>query len=361
MAVLSAKAINRATLARQLLLEQADVSAADAVGRLVGMQGQEPKHPYVGLWSRVDGFAEEQLDQAAEGREVVRATLFRGTLHLVTAEDYLRFRTTLAPVLEAGLRMLKERGEGLEPEKVVKAAQKLLAKEPLTFTEVRDALQKEFPAVNERALGFCTRMMVPLVMYPAGTRWGWPANARFTPAEAWLSGKLNPKAVPEELVVRYLEAFGPAIPADFQTWSWLPKAKPVFDGLELEQFTDEAGKTLYDVPDAPRPDPDTPAPVRFLPEFDNLLLAHAKRERIIADEHKPAVFTKNLRVKATYTVDGLVAGLWTAEKKRGVATLTLTPFGRTTKKTATELKRAGAGLVRFLEPDAKTHEVVTAS
>ncbi|MFG1816331.1 winged helix DNA-binding domain-containing protein [Kribbella sp. NPDC049174] len=361
MAVLSARSINRATLARQLLLERADVSTVEAVGRLVGMQGQEPKHPYVGLWSRVEGFSEGDLDRAVEGREVVRATLFRGTLHLVTAADYLRFRATLAPVLEAGLRMLKERGEGLEPEKVVTAAQKLLAKEPLTFTEVRDALQKEFPAVNERALGFCTRMMVPLVMYPTGTRWGWPANAKFTPAEAWLSGKLHTRAVPEELVVRYLEAFGPATPADFQTWSGLPKAKPVFDGLELEQFTDEAGKTLYDVPDAARPGPDTPAPVRFLPEFDNLLLAHAKRERIIADEHKPAVFTKNLRVKATYTVDGLVAGLWTAEKKRGVATLTLTPFGRTTKKTGTELEREGAGLLRFLEPDAKTYEVVTAS
>lgn len=361
MAVLSAKAVNRATLARQLLVERADVSAAEAVGRLVGMQGQEPKHPYVGLWSRVDGFGEEDLDRAVEDRAVVRATLFRGTLHLVTAEDYLRFRTTLAPVLEAGLRMLKERGEGLEPDKVVKAARKLLANEPLTFTEVRDALQKEFPAVNERALGFCTRMMVPLVIHPTGTRWSWPANARFTPAEEWIGGKLHTKPEPEELVVRYLGAFGPATPADFQTWSGLPKAKPLFDGLELEEFTDEAGKTLYDVPDGPRPDPDTPAPVRFLPEFDNLLLAHAIRERIIADENKPAVFTKNLRVKATYTVDGLVAGLWTAAAKRGVATLTLTPFGRTTKKTLAELEREGAGLLQFLEPAAKTHEVVTAS
>jgi hypothetical protein len=361
MAVLSGKAINRATLARQMLLEPADVSVVEAVGRLVGMQGQEPKHPYVGLWSRLSGFEEGQLDQAIQDRELVRATMFRGTLHLVTAADYLRFRTTIAPVLEAGLKVLGDRGEGLEPEKVIKAARKLLAKDPLTFTEVRDALQEEFPEVNDRALGFCTRMMVPLVMYPTDARWSWPANARFTPADDWLDAVPEKNAVPEELVTRYLQAFGPATPADFQTWSGLQKAKPLFDGLELEQFTDEAGKTLYDVPSAPRPDPDTPAPVRFLPEFDNLLLAHAKRERIIADEHKPAVFTKNLRVKATYTVDGLVAGLWTADKKRGVATLTLTPFGRTTKKTGTELERAGAGLLRFLEPDAKTCAVVTAS
>jgi len=359
MVLISARAVNRATLARQILMERADVSVVDAVGRLVGMQGQEPKHPYVGLWSRIDGFVEPELDQAVAERAVVRASLFRGTLHLVTAVDYLRFRTTVSPVLEAGLKVLGDRAEGLEPAKVVAAARKLLAKEPLTFTEVRDALQQQFPEVNERALGFCTRMLVPLVMYPTEARWGWPANARFTLAEDWLGGKLHTKAEPSELVTRYLAAFGPATPADFQTWSGLQKAKPLFDALELETFTDDAGKTLYDVLDAPRPDPETPAPVRFLPEFDNLLLSHAKRERIIADEHKPAVYTKNLRVKATYTVDGLVAGLWTAERKRGVATLTLTPFGRTLKKTLTELEREGTALLRFLEPDAKTYEVVT--
>jgi len=360
MATLNARAVNRATLARQMLLGREKVSAVEAVGRLVGMQGQEAKHPHVGLWARVEGFADGQLSKAVEDREVVRATLFRGTLHLVTAEDYLRFRATIGPILEAGLKLLGERAEGLDVGKVVTAAKKLLAKEPLTFTEVRDALVEQFPGVNDRALGFCTRMMVPLVMYPTDTRWGWPANARFTPAEEWLGAKIQPTAVPEELVLRYLAAFGPATPADFQTWSGLPKAKPVFDHLELEEFTDENGKTLYDVPEAPRPDPETPAPVRFLPEFDNLLLAHAKRERIIADEHRPAVFTKNLRVKSTYTVDGFVAGLWTTEKKRGVATLTLTPFGRTLKKTAAELEREGSALLRYLEPDAKTYEVVTA-
>lgn len=360
MSTLSPRAVNRATLARQLLLERADVSAVEAVGRLAGMQGQEPKHPYVGLWSRLTSFGDEQLTSAVEEREVVRATMYRGTLHLVTAEDYLRFRNTLAPVLEAGLKMLGDRAAGLEPARVAKAARKLLAKEPLTFAEVRDALVKEFPEVNDRALGFTTRMQVPLVMHPARTRWAWSANSRFAPAEDWLGAKIHPSAVPDELVLRYLAAFGPATPADFQTWSGLPKAKPVFDQLELEVFTDAQGKTLHDVPGGPRPAPATPAPVRFLPEFDNLLLAHAKRERIIADEHRPAVFTKNLRVRSTYLVDGLVAGLWTTEKKRGVATLTLTPFGRTLKKVAAELEREGSALVRFLEPDAKTYEVVTA-
>jgi hypothetical protein len=330
------------------------------VGRLVGMQGQEPKHPYVGLWSRIADFDEGELDRAVAARDVVRATMFRGTLHLVTAADYVRFRMTVAPALEAGLKVLRDRAAGLEPAKVVAAAEQLLARQPLTFTEVRDALQQQFPQVNERALGFCTRMLVPLVMYPADVRWSWTANSKFTPAEAWIGRKLHPQAEPKELVIRYLQAFGPATPADFQTWSGLQKAKPLFDELDLETFKDDAGKTLYDVPDAPRPDPDVPAPARFLPEFDNLLLSHAKRERIIADEHKPAVFTKNLRVKATYTVDGLVAGLWTSEKKRGVATLTLTPFGRTPRQAKAELEREGSALIRFLEPDATSYDLVTA-
>ncbi|GAA3082754.1 hypothetical protein JOF29_004557 [Kribbella aluminosa] len=360
MVVMSGRAVNRATLSRQLLLGREGVAAADVVGRLVGMQGQEPKHPYVGLWSRVVGFEEAELDRAVAEREVVRGTMFRGTLHLVTAADYLRFRVTVAPVLEAGLKVLADRAAGLEPDKVVAAAEKLLAKEPLTFTEVRDALLLQFPDVNERALGFCTRMLVPLVMYPADVRWSWTANSKFTPAEEWIGKQLHPDAEPAELVTRYLAAFGPATPADFQTWSGLQKAKPLFDTLDLETFEDETGKTLYDVPDATRPDADTPAPVRFLPEFDNLLLSHAKRERIIADEHKPAVFTKNLRVKATDTVDGFVAGLWTSEQKRGVATLTLTPFGKTLKKTQAELEREGSALLRFLEPNAKSYAVVTA-
>ncbi|MFI5711056.1 winged helix DNA-binding domain-containing protein [Kribbella sp. NPDC051620] len=360
METLSPRAINRATLARQLLVERSEVSVVEAVERLAGMQGQEPKHPYVGLWTRLAEFADSDLTAAVESREVVRATFYRGTLHLVTAEDYLRFRTTLAPMLEAGLKLLGDRAAGLEPEKVAAAARKLLAVQPLTFTEVRDALQAEFPKVNDRALGFCTRMMVPLIIAPAETRWGWTANGRFTPAEQWIGKKLPRKAVPQELAVRYLEAFGPATSADFQTWSGLPRGKQLFDSMDLEVLADSNGKTLYDVPGAPRPSEDLGVPVRFLPEFDNLLLAHAKRQRIIADEHRPAVFTKNLRIKSTYLVDGLVAGLWTAEKKRGVATLTLTPFGKTLKKTAAELEREGDALLRFLEPDAKTHEVVTA-
>lgn len=359
MTTLTARAINRATLARQLLLDSAELAPAVAVERLAGMQGQEPKHPYVGLWTRLRDFSGDQLTAAVQDRSLVRATLFRGTLHLVTAADYLRFRSALTPVLESGLKLLGDRADGLDRPEVEAAARRLLAGQPLTFTEIRAALATEFPTVDERALGFATRMLVPLVMVPAQTRWGYPANARFTLAEDWLGATPHRAAVPGELVERYLAAFGPASPADFQTWCGLPGARPLFDSLDLQVCTDENGSTLYDLPAAPRPDPDTPAPVRFLPEFDNLLLAHARRQRIIADEHRPAVFTKNLRVRSTYLVDGTVAGLWSTEKKRGTATLTLTPFGRTLKRTAAELERTGSALLRFLEPGAKAYAVAT--
>jgi hypothetical protein len=358
---MSERAINRAMLARQLLLERHDLEPAQAVERLAGMQGQEPKHPYIGLWTRLTDFESKGLQKAFDDRTVVRATLMRGTLHLFSAKDYLAFRMTLEPVLAGAMSVLASRSEGVEPDEVVKAAREVLADGPMRFGDIRSALTERFPGLNDRALGYTTRMLVPLVMVPDGSRWGFPANAPFTLSDDWLGKQPAKRAVPEKLVLRYLAAFGPATPADFQTWSGLQKAKPVFDKLagDLAVLKGAAGKDLYDVPDAPRPDEETYAPVRYLPEFDNLLLSHAKRSRIIADEHKPAVFTKNLRVKSTYLVDGMVAGLWAAELKRGIATLRLTPFGKLTKKVLVELEKEGTSLLHFLEPNAKSYAVTS--
>jgi hypothetical protein len=198
---------------------------------------------------------------------------------------------------------------------------------------------------------------VPLVMVPDGSRWGYPANARFTPAERWLGRPPAAGEIPGQLVLRYLAAFGPASPSDFQTWSGLAKPRPLFDAVrdQLVEFTGEDGKPLYDVPGAPRPDADTVAPPRYLPEFDNLLLSHAVRTRVIDDAHKPAVFTKNLRVKSTYLIDGRVAGLWSTETKRGVVTLTIAPFGRLLMKARSDLEREGEALARLIDPDAKEY------
>jgi hypothetical protein len=197
-------------------------------------------------------------------------------------------------------------------------------------------------------------MLLPLVMVPTEDRWGFPRVARFTLAEAWLGRALNSASEPDELVLRYLGAFGPATAADVQAWSGLQGIKAVLERLRsrLVTFTDEAGREHFDLPGAPRPDADVAAPVRFLPEFDSLMLAHADRTRLIADEHRPAVITKNLRVKATFLIDGRVAGTWEVKRARREATLTLTAFRGLSKRDGEALRAEGEAMLRFGEPDA---------
>jgi hypothetical protein len=343
------------------------VSAVEAVQRLAGMQAQEPKHPFIGLWTRVEGFGSEQLIEALRAREVVRATLMRSTLHLMTAADYAALRMALQPSRSVALRVLGARSDGLDLDAVLPAARKLLSSAgALTFDEMRGALQEQFPDVNDRALGYAVRTLLALVMVPGedDERWGFPRVASFTLAGDWLDESLATQETEGKraLVRRYLGAFGPASAKDAERWSAVSGMKTVLEGMreELSVFSDESGRELFDLPDAPRPDGDVAAPVRYLPEFDNLVLAHDDRSRVIADEHRPLVTTKNLRVKATFLVDGIVAGIWTSDVKRKVATLRLEPFGKLTKKVVKELEREGAGLLRFLEPDAKSYEVEAA-
>jgi DNA glycosylase AlkZ-like len=357
---LTLRELNRATLARQLLLEREKVSAGEAVGRLAGMQAQEAKHPFAGLWSRVEGFGRDDLKSALNEREVVRATLMRATLHLMSAADYAAFRTAVAPALTAAMTgALRGRDQGLDLKKLLPVARKLVKQEPRDFNELRGLLAKEFPKVNERALGYAVRTHLPLVMVPTDDRWAFPSVARFTLAETWLDTQISGDGAPDELVRRYLAAFGPASAADFQTWSGLKGMKSVFTGLrdELEVFEDEQGRELFDLPKAPRPGDDVPAPPRFLPEFDNLVLAHADRTRLLADEHRGAVVTKNLRVRATFLWDGSVAGTWKVERKRKAATLLLSPFESLPKRATKALAEEGEALLRFVEEDAESFEV----
>jgi hypothetical protein len=356
---LTLKALNRATLARQMLLEREPVSALEAVERLCGLQAQEAKPPFIGLWSRVEGFRREDLHAALEAREVVRATLMRSTLHLMGGKDYAELRMAIQPALDVAMRALGDRAAGLELEKVVPAARRLLAEEPRNFAELRALLQETFPEVNDRALGYSVRNQLPLVMVPTQDPWGFPSVADFTPADAWLGRPLSDDGAPQVLVLRYLAAFGPATAADMQTWSGLKGIKRVFDDLrpQLEVLEDGRGRELFDLPGAPRPGEDAPAPPRFLPAFDNLVLAHADRTRVLADEHRGAVVTKNLRVRATFLWDGFVAGTWEIERKKQAATLRLTPFAPLAKSAAKELAAEGEGLLRFAEADAATFAV----
>lgn len=357
--------LGRATLARQMLLERGSCGVVEAVQRLAGMQAQEPKHPFIGLWTRLDGFSESHLREALQARSVVRATLMRSTLHLMSAADYSAVRMALQPPTSVALRVLGARAKGLDVDRVLPAARKLLKKAPLTFDELRAGLQEQFPDVNDRALGYAVRTLLALVMVPDGdARWGFGRPVAFTLAEEWLSEPLaaDAAAAAQALVRRYLGAFGPASAKDVQAWSGVGGMKDVLDAMreELVVFADQSGRReLFDLPDAPRPGGDADAPPRLLPEFDNLVLAWEDRSRVIAAEHRPLVTTKNLRVRATFLVDGLVAGTWTIAVKRRVATLTLEPFAARAlpRPLRGDLEAEADRLVRLVEPDAKGHAV----
>lgn len=356
---LTLRQLNRATLARQMLLERADVPVASAVRRLCGIQAQEARPPFVGLWSRVAGFDRDDLHSLLHKRTVVRATFLRATLHLVTAADYVAFRAAIQPVLSDAQRVLGTRAKGLELDKVLPVATALYEREPLNFNELRPLLQAEFPDVNERALGYAVRTQLPLVMVPTEDRWGFPSVADFTLAKDWLSEPLSDDDAPDELVRRYLAAFGPATAADVQTWSGLRGAKAILARLrpELVTVTDEGGREMFDLPDAPRPSADVPAPPRFLPEFDNLVLAHSDRTRVIADQYRGLVVTKNLRVRATVLHDGFACGTWDVERKKTAVTLRVSPFRPMPAAAVREVIAEGERLLEFLEPEAPNPSV----
>lgn len=361
--LLTRRHLNRATLARQLLLRREKVSAVEAVRRLCGLQAQEPKPPFVGLWTRLDPFDRQDLRDALRERAIVRATLMRGTLHLLGAEDYLALRAALQPTLTRALGSLGNRQRGLDLEALLPVARRHLADGPLPFDRLRPLLAAAFPDADERMLGYAVRTHLPLVMVPTEDPWGFPAVSAFALAEQWLGEAPASDASPHELLRRYLAAFGPATAADAQAWSGLPGLKGAMDDLRptLRVFTDEAGRSLFDLPDAPRPDPDTPAPPRFLPEFDNLVLAHADRTRVLADAHRPRVVTKNLRVHATFLWDGFVAGTWRIERRKQAATLHLAPFAPLPDAALADLTAEGEALLRFVEPDAAATAVAVGS
>jgi hypothetical protein len=332
------------------------VEPVEAIERLAGMQAQEPRPPFVGLWSRLEGFAREDLVAALDDGSALRGMLLRATLHTVSAPDFRAFRAVVQPVLSAAYAGVdKRRREGVDIDAVLPVARELLHDEPRTFNELRALLSERFPDANERGLGYAARTHLPLTMVPTDDRWGFPRDAKFALAEA------DADDSPEPLVRRYLAAFGPASAADAQTWSGLRGVAGVLEEMDdLERYEDGQGRTLFDLPEAQRPDAAVPAPIRFLPEFDNLVLAHADRTRLLDDEHRPCVVTKNLRVKATFLVDGRVAGTWKSTRKGKKASLAIEPFKKLRKKDTKELTSEGEQLLRFVEEDAASFEVKVA-
>ncbi|MEO7096960.1 MAG: winged helix DNA-binding domain-containing protein [Polyangiales bacterium] len=340
---LSARALGRATLARQLLLEKAAIAPLDAISRVAGLQAQVPRPPFVGLWSRVAGFERDALHRLVHDRHAVRATLMRGTIHLVSAEDFIVMRAALAPVLSRGLKRLA----GQNVAAVLRHVKKQL---PATFGDVRAALAAKFPDADVYAV----RMHLPVVLVPSESRWSYAGNAPFHDAETWL-GRGLAEAGLEALIRRYLAAFGPASVKDAQAWSGVRSLTPVFEAMrgELRTFVDAEGRELFDLPDAPRPAEDTPAPVRLLPEYDNLLLAFADHARIIEPARRPALTTNNGIVAATFLVDGRVAGTWELSRDKAAAAIRLRPFTKLSKAALTAVSAEAEALLRWHEPDAK--------
>jgi hypothetical protein len=360
--VLTPYELNRALLARQLLLRRWELSAAEAIEHLVGMQAQAPKPPYVGLWTRLEGFHPDELARLILDRRAVRIALMRNTVHLVTARDYLALRPLVQPVIDRGLyanRADRAGIEGVDIEALVAAGRALLEERPRAAKELGELLRERWPDCDPASLARAIRHLVPLVQVPPRGVWGKSGQTVHTTAEAWLGRPLDPHPSLDEMVVRYLGAFGPATVKDVQTWSGLTRLAQVFDWLRprLRTFRDEHGKELFDLPDAPRPDPDTPSPPRFLPEFDNLILSHADRTRVITDDYRKLIASKNGMVPATVLVDGFVRGTWKTERTRGQAMLMIEPFESLSKEDRDALSEEGERLIRFAEEDAEAFGV----
>ena len=362
--VLSDRELNRALLARQLLLKRAPITPAAAIGRLAGLQAQFSSAPYVGLWSRLATFAIADLERALAARTVVKATLMRGTLHLVTAKDY--------PALCVGTT--QARGERWAPEarrlpdarKIYQAALRH-AKTPRTRDDLAEFLKTQgVPAeLATPMLWWLIASQGWLVHVPPSGSWGHHRSGDLIAADAWIRPRRVPDVAPAVrlMVERHLAAFGPATVEDISSWSSIrtPPIREALDrlGPKIREFTDPRGRTLYDIKGAPLPPADTVAPVRYLPKWDSTLLAYAppERVRILAEAHRKTVIGKNGDVAQTILVDGFVAGTWSVVARPREATLTVTAFKRLARTDLAALTDEGERLVRFVAPDATAHRV----
>jgi hypothetical protein len=341
--VLTLEELNRATLARQMLLARKKVPVLSAIERLAGMQAQWPPAPYVGLWSRVTGFRREALEQALLDGDVVKPTVMRGTLHLITTRDYPMFWTALRDM------PTWYDNEDLAHARKALAGSRALAKtEPLTLNAALEHLEREHGHVDmeARRIFHAVRRHAHLLHAPETALWSARPIAVYLPYRK--PAKIDVVVARTELVRRYLAAFGPATRADISEWSGLRVSDfaPALEALEpLRRFRDENGRELLDLPRAPLPSPDTPAPVRFLPKWDNLLLAHADRTRVLPDEIREDVIQKG-NIAQTFLVDGMVAGTWAADKKKRKIDVTpLTPMSRARLR---EVKQEAARLATWL-------------
>jgi hypothetical protein len=365
---LTRRDLNRALLARQLLLRREPRAALETVHHLVALQSQNPDPPYYGLWSRLEGFRPDELARLVENRAVVRIASLRSTIHLVTADDCLPLRAFVQPALERGYA--SNQGKRLSPDvdrgRLVESGRALVDADPRTFGELGAALAPAFPGTDLDALSMAIRTWVPLVQVPPRGVWGRSAKAAHTSAELWLgsraaaaAGRVDPQAYAEQMVLRYLAAFGPGSVADVQKWCGLTRMREVVDRIlardpgALATFRSEDGVQLYDVPGAPLPGGDVPAPARLLAEYDNVLLSHADRSRILGDVDPAIVMTQNGIVLGAVLVDGFVVGRWRLQRAGAAdppAVVTVTTLRRLRPPERTAVAEEAVELLGFAAP-----------
>ncbi|GAA2070446.1 winged helix DNA-binding domain-containing protein [Actinomadura alba] len=358
------RALGRATLARQLLLSRSRAPVLEAVERLVGLQAQTPHTWYLGLAVRLEGIRPADVADLLVQRRLVRIALMRSTIHLVTARDCLELRPLVQPVIERGLRGNFGRDLlGLDVGELAKAGRELVEERPLTPTRLGGLLAGQegvgWAGRDPASLAQAIRALVPLVQVPPRGVWGSSGPIAHTSAEAWLGGPLAAEPSIDDMVLRYLGAFGPATVKDVQTWSGLTRLREVVDRLRprLATFLDEEGHELFDLPDAPRPDADAPAPPRLLYDFDNLLLSHADRSRFITDAYHEQAYGRHGPMPNVVLVDGLTAGDWKITRDGGGTILTIRPYGRFSPADVDALTDEGARMLAFAAADADAHDV----
>ncbi|MEJ7796957.1 MAG: winged helix DNA-binding domain-containing protein [Solirubrobacteraceae bacterium] len=350
--VLGPRALNRALLERQLLLRRQALGVGDALEHLVGLQAQNPNGPYFGLWSRLQDFHPDDLAGRIDRRVAVRIALMRWTLHVVTARDCVRLRPLAQPVMEQRMRALFGRHlGGVDLERLVVLGRELVEEQPRSLGDVGRLLADEWPEHEPSVLGNALAALAPLVHVPPRGLWGRNGRAVQTTAERWLGRPLEPAGPPDELLLRYLAAFGPASVEDMRTWSGLRGIGAAVERLRprLRSFRDEQGRELLDVTDGPLPDAGTPAPVRFLPECDNAVLAHADRTRIVCRAHR-----RSVTAHKTFLVDGFVRGTWKIIRGSRVTTLVISPLAPIGREDRLAVAEEGAQLLAFAADDDDT-------
>jgi hypothetical protein len=358
--VLTYRQLNRATLARQFLLARdAEIGIPGAIAHLLGSQGQQSHDPYIGLWSRLAGFRHEDLTALIVGRTLARATTMRGTLHLHTADDLIGIRAIVQPELtKVWNGNFKRRFGSEDKEKALRAGRNLLDTKPMTAGQLNKAMHPKFPTAELLALSTLLQLHETLVQIPPTRIWGNSAAPLLTPVENWLPPPYERPISREELVLRYLRSYGPASVADMTTWGRITALGKTFEALRdrLVTFRDETGKVLFDLPDGLRPDEHTPAPVRFLPLYDNAYLGYANRRRMLS-EHTAHLINLFQNFKPAVLIDGMVNAGWAIADSKAGSVIDIECYRTLTRSETRELKAEAEAFLVFMRPEAKSRAV----